>query len=136
MKRASILIVCAVVLAGCEEPQPRSVAEFMENEAALQGTLIRCDRDRGAAASDPECQNASRAAERLALIEERALLKARQEAFEREREEYRSRLERERALRRQAEEAAEAARRRALLGGTEFDEIPDSAEERAAPDGQ
>ncbi len=132
MKQASILIACVFVLAGCEEPQPRSVAEFMENEAALQGTLIRCDRDRGAAASDPECHNASRAAERLALIEERALLKARQEAFEREREEYRTRLERERQLRRQAEEAAEAARRRALLGGTEFPETSRDPDEAGA----
>jgi hypothetical protein len=124
MKKASILLVCALAAAGCEERQPRSVAEFMENEVALQGTLIRCDSDRGAAAQDPECQNASRAAERLALIEERALLKAREEAFERERAEYRSRLERERQLRRQAEQAAEEARRRALLGGTDFDEAP------------
>jgi len=122
MKKAGILLVCAVFVAGCEEPVPRSVAEFMENEAALQGTLIRCDSDRGAAAQDPECHNASRAAERLALIQERALLKAREEAFERERAEYRTRLERERQLRRQAELAAEDARRRALLGGTDFDE--------------
>lgn len=124
MKRACFLIVCALAVAGCEEPKPRSVAEFMENEAALQGTLIRCDSDRGAAAQDPECQNASRAAERLALIQERALLKAREEAFERERAEYRSRLERERRLRQQAEQAAEEARRRALLGGTDFEEAP------------
>ena len=122
MKKAGILLVCVAFVAGCEEPAPRGVAEFMENEAALQGTLIRCDNDRAAAAQDPECQNASRAAERLALIQERALLKAREEAFERERAEYRARLERERQLRRQAEEAAEAARRRALLGGTDFDE--------------
>ena len=48
-------------------------------------------------------------------------MKAREEAFERERAEYRSRLERERALRIRAEQAAEEARRRALLGGTQFE---------------
>ena len=129
MKRVSILLVCALAAAGCEERQPRSVAEFMENDAALQGTLIRCEQDRTAAAQDRECANASRAAERLALIQERALLKAREEAFERERAEYRARLERERDLRRRAEAAAEEARRRALLGGTDFDEPAQEAPE-------
>lgn len=133
MKRASILLLCTVALSGCQEREPRTVAEFMENEAALQGTLIRCEKDRAAAVQDPECSNASRAAERLALIQERALLKAREEAFERERAEYRARLERERQLRIQAEKAAQEARQRALLGGTDF-EAPANAEAGDAPD--
>jgi hypothetical protein len=106
----------AMVLAGCTEPpKPRSVAEFMENETALYGTLTRCEND-PSAATDAECRNARQAAERIAAIEERALLKAREQAFESARAEYRQRLDRERDLRIKAEAEAEAARLERLIG--------------------
>jgi hypothetical protein len=116
MKQVLAMLLAALAIAGCEEKQPRTVAEFMENEAALHGTLARCERADGAA-QDAECANARRAAERLATIEERALTKAREQAFERARAEYRSQLDRERELRRRAEAAAAEARLDELTGG-------------------
>lgn len=109
-------VALLIALAGCtEQPKPRSVAEFMENEIALYGTLTRCEND-PSAATDEECRNARRAAERIATIEERALLKAREQAFETARAEYRQRLDRERDLRMKAEAEAEAARLDRLVG--------------------
>lgn len=106
----------ALVLAGCSEPpKPRSVAEFMENEIALHGALTRCENN-PSAATDAECRNARQAAERIAAIEERALLKAREQAFESARAEYRQRLDRERDLRIKAQAEAEAARLERLIG--------------------
>lgn len=116
MKPVLALTLCTVVVlaSGCEERRPITVAEFMENEAALYGTLERCDRDPGSV--DPqECQNARTAGERIAAIEERLLRQARNEAFEAARAEYRARLDRERELRLRAEAEAEDARLRALL---------------------
>ena len=115
MRYALALPIALLALAGCEEPQPRSVAEFLENEAALYGTLERCEKLPGAGA-DPECRNARQAAERIAAIEERAMRKGREQAFETARAEYRERLDRERSLRMQAEAEAEEARLRALIG--------------------
>lgn len=110
------ITLLALLLAGCTEPpKPRSVAEFMENEIALYGALTRCEND-PSAATDPECRNARQAAERIAAIEERALLKAREQAFESARAEYRQRLDRERDLRIKAEAEAEAARLERLIG--------------------
>lgn len=91
-----------------------TVGEFMENEAALYGTLERCDRNPGSVDLQ-ECNNARIAGERIAAIEERLLRQARDEAFEAARSEYRARLDRERELRLKAEAEAEDARLRALL---------------------
>jgi hypothetical protein len=115
MRYALGLSIALLALAGCEEPQPRTVAEFLENEAALYGTLARCENMAGAGA-DAECRNARQAAERIAIIEERAMRKGREQAFETARAEYRERLDRERSLRMKAEAAAEEARLRALIG--------------------
>ena len=115
MRYAVALPIALLALAGCEEPQPRGVAEFLENEAALYGTLERCENLPGAGA-DAECRNARRAAERIAAIEERAMRKGREQAFETARAEYRERLDRERSLRMKAESEAEEARLRALVG--------------------
>jgi hypothetical protein len=110
------LPLAAVILglSGCEEKRPMSVSEFMENEIALYGTLARCEREPQSV--DPaECRNASLAAERIDVIEERLLRKAREQAFESARAEYRDRLDRERELRLKAEAEAEDARLRALI---------------------
>lgn len=102
------------VLAGCEEPQPLPVAHFLEDEVALYGTLARCDQDRRKV-DEAECRNARAAAERIAVIEERAVRRAREEAFESARAEYRAQLDRERDLRLRAEADAHAARLRTLV---------------------
>lgn len=126
------LLVAAglALLAGCTDKKPMSVSEFMENEAALYGTLERCERERGSV-DEVECSNARLAAKRILVIEERAIQKAREEAFQSAREEYRQRLHRERELRMQAELEAEQARLQALL------EAPpeESAEEPGAEPG-
>lgn len=122
-----VLAAAFVLAAGCQEKRPMTVAEFMENDAALFGTLERCDRDPGSV-DQMECSNARTAAERIAVIEERLLRKAREEAFEAARSEYRARLDRERELRLQAEAAAEDARLRALILST-----PAEEEGREAP---
>jgi hypothetical protein len=121
MKFIAILFLTAIGLAGCAERHPMSVAEFLENEVALHGALNRCENN-PAAATDPECRNARQAAERISVIEERAMRKGREQAFSSAREEYRARLDRERALRLRAEAEAEEARRRALVVPVEVEE--------------
>lgn len=116
--RAIILVAftaaAALALPGCaDKTPPMTVAEFLENEAALYATLARC-QDNPALAAEPECRNARQAAERISVIEERAMRRARDQAFESAREEFRARLDRERQLREQAEAEAEAARLQAL----------------------
>jgi hypothetical protein len=130
MKYALALPVGVILLAGCAEPEPMSTAQFLENEVALYGTLTRCQSD-PAAGTDPECRNARQAAERISVIEERAMRKARDEAFASAREEYRVRLDRERSLRIKAESEAEEARLQALLNA-----LGTSPEEPAVDSGE
>lgn len=128
MKYVLALPIAALILVGCEEPQPRTVAEFLENEAALYGTLARCE-SQPAAGADAECRNARQAAERIAFIEERAMRKGREQAFESARAEYRARLDRERELRIRAEAAAEQARLESLTRS-----VPAATDSRASPE--
>jgi hypothetical protein len=114
VKHLSALLITGFFVAGCAEQEPMTVANFLENEAALFGTLARCEDNRSAG-TDPECRNARQAAERISLIEERAMRKAREEAFASAREEYRVKLDRERGLRVKAEAAAEEARLMSLV---------------------
>ena len=104
-----------------------TVAQFLENEAALYGTLARC-QDNPGAGTDAECRNARMAAERISVIEERAARKAREEAFSSAREEYRQQLDRERALRIKAEAEVEAARLQVLLTSEDDDLDPEQPE--------
>jgi hypothetical protein len=122
---AMLLSAPLVLVSGCEEQRPMTVGEFMENEAALYGTLERCERDPGAVDLQ-ECNNARTAGERIAVIEERLLRQAREEAFEAARSEYRARLDRERELRLRAEAEAEDARLRALLHAGDADAEPEA----------
>jgi hypothetical protein len=121
MKYKIIILLIAAGLAGCTEREPMSVAQFLENEAALYGALVRCENN-PAAATEPECRNARQAAERISVIEERAMRKGREQAFSSAREEYRARLDRERELRLRAEAEAEEARMRTLVAPMEEDE--------------
>ncbi len=98
-----------LLLAACEEPNPTSYAEFMEDSIARDGTLIRCNLDRENTTNDIECANARRAAATIALREERE----RREMFEQESERklavLRAEVERERAAAREAQALAAAA---------------------------
>lgn len=141
MRYLPVLLSAAVLLAGCEEKQPMTVADFMGNEAALYGTLTRC-QENPSAGTDPECRNARQAAERISVIEERAMRKAREEAFASARAEYRAQLDRERELRLKAEAEAEEARLQSLLnpepedGGSGEEHGPvDGIDGTTAPDG-
>jgi hypothetical protein len=101
------------LIAGCEEPQPTSFAEFMEDEFARDGTLVRCNEDRDATLDDIECANARRAAAAIALREERARREALEIESERRIAELRAEVERERAAAALAHQRAEAAARAA-----------------------
>jgi len=101
------------LLCGCEEPQPISFAEFMDDEFARDGTLIRCNENRAATRDDLECANARRAAAAIALREERARREALELESERKIAELRAEIERERAAARLAEQRAQAAARAA-----------------------
>jgi hypothetical protein len=135
MRYAPITLLAALALAGCEEPQPRTVAEFMADEVALYGTLARCETE-PAAGADPECRNARQAAERIAAIEERAMRKGREQAFESARAEYRAQLDRERELRRRAEAETEQARLQALTDLLQGEEDGPGAPAEAAQAGE
>ena len=99
----SVVAACLamVSLTACSPPQalPRSVLDFTNDPAALQGVIARCDADPRAAQHDPDCETARRATEQIAKAEEA------KRAAEKERE-----FERQRALRRERDEAAERAK--------------------------
>jgi hypothetical protein len=116
---AYCLRICAVAAASAtvgacvEEPPPRSFTEFMEDAIAREGTLIRCNEDRTATASDVECMNARRAAAAIATqddAEQRVRLEAQSEA---RLAAARQRYDAQKEAARQAELAAEAEAQRA-----------------------
>lgn len=77
----SVLLACALLVAGCEQEHHRTFYDFMEDSLAREGVLARCNQDRDVAARDPECAEARRAAvavaaqneqERLAELEQQS----------------------------------------------------------------
>lgn len=58
-------------LAACDEPQPRTFTDFMEDRIAMEGTLARCELDGRESLKDIECANARRAEAAIALRRER-----------------------------------------------------------------
>jgi len=104
MKHVLLSILFAVVPAACtDDPPPIAVSEFMESPRLLEATMVRCNENRSQMKYDAECVNARDAVNRL---------EARQERLRREELERQSELKRQ-ALRR-TQEAAAAARQRAL----------------------
>lgn len=103
----------ACLLVGCEEPQPISFAEFMDDAIARDGTLARCNENREETLNDIECANARRAAAAIALREERARREALELESERKLAALREQVERERAAAREAQLLADAAARAA-----------------------
>ena len=119
--RFLVATTALLALAACDRPEPRTVQEFMADEIALTGTLVRCQDMGSESMRDPECQNARRASERLAALEEERDRKAREEEFQRKRAALRERQERERAARDAAAAAARAEEEQALLGTVTFE---------------
>jgi hypothetical protein len=104
MKHLPILIATAFLIAACDGPPPpaRTVAEFVQDPALLQGVMIRCKQQQTAGARDPECANALAAADRLAADDAARRAGDRAAEFERQREQRRA----EEEQRRQAAERA------------------------------
>lgn len=115
------LVLLPFLVACSEEPQVRSVVEFMSDRSVLDSTLSRCNENREMTRDDAECSNARRAVERLWRIQEKELKQRAAEEFERKRELLRLRHERQAALQR-AEAEAEAAKQADLYGGTVFED--------------
>lgn len=125
-------LVFIAALAACGKPEPRSVQQFMDDEVALTGALARCENMGSESMRDVECQNARRASERLAAIEEERVRKAREEEFQRKRAALRARQEQERLAREAAAAEARAQEEQALLGATTFEEEAEGSGESAA----
>jgi len=133
MKRTRIsLFLCgfALVAACSEEPQPRTVTEFLDNPLTLEAAVVRCSVNREETRYDAECVNARQAVTILEAKEERA----RRDAFEAQSERKRE------ALRRTQEAAAEARRRSAEQSRlrseaeylAQFGELPPTSDAEAA----
>ena len=77
---------------------PMTVSDMMEDRVALDGVLLKCNRDPAKARADTDCQNARIAVERLASKQADPAEEAkRQEEFERSREQLRSIEDKKRA---------------------------------------
>ena len=106
MNKRNLAAACGgiALLAACApEPQPRSVAQFVDDPIVLEATMVRCNQDRGGTRYDTECINARQAVAILEAREERERYKELEAQSERKRQ----------ALRRTQEAAAEARRRAA-----------------------
>jgi hypothetical protein len=91
-----------ILLGACSAPPPpaRTVEDFMEEPAVMQGVLKACEADKQRAARDVECNNARMALERGATAEDAKHKGELDAQSEKMREQIR---EREREAQRQAE---------------------------------
>ncbi len=112
------MLFCSMWLAfGCsEEPEPRSVRDYLENPQFLEAAVVRCARNRSQTRYEVECVNARQAV---------AVIEAREERSQREKLEAQS--ERKRDALRRTQVAASEARRRAA----EIVRLQEEAEYRA-----
>lgn len=102
--------VC-LLLAACEQPEPRGFAVFMEDSIARDGTLARCNQDPEGTAGDIECAHARRASVSIALRQERERREILEIESQRKIDELkREMVERERIAREAALAAARAER--------------------------
>jgi hypothetical protein len=110
-----------LLLAACEQEQPRSFEEFMDDAIAREGVLVRCraGRSDGSVSSDVqllrqvECANARQAAAAIELEEERERRKQLEIESERRIDALRAQVERQEAALEAAQAAAEASAREA-----------------------
>jgi hypothetical protein len=84
---AAIILVAASC--GPRRIPPMTVSDLIEDRVALDGVLLKCNRDPAKARTDTDCQNARIAVERLASKADPAEEAKRQEEFERSREQLR-----------------------------------------------
>ena len=101
------MLFCSIWLtSGCsEEPQPRSVQEYLDNPQFLEATVVRCARNRSQTRYDDECVNARQAV---------SAIEAREERSRRDKLEAQSKSKRD-ALRRTQVAASEARHRAAEM---------------------
>ncbi len=98
-----MLFVSMWLFTGCsEEPQARSVREYVDNPQFLEAAVVRCARNRSQTRYDDECVNARQAV---------SLIEAQEERSRRDKLEAQSKSKR--AALRRTRVAASAARRRA-----------------------
>jgi hypothetical protein len=86
-------IAAAALSAGACSPRripPVTVADLMEDRVALDGVLLKCNRNPDKARTDSDCLNARIAVERLAARVDPAVEAKRVEEFERSREQLRA----------------------------------------------
>ncbi len=101
------MLFCSMWLsAGCsDEPEPRSVREYVDNPQFLEAAVVRCARNRSQTRYDAECVNARQAV---------SVIEAREERSRRDKMEAQSKSKRD-ALRRTHVAASEARRRAAEM---------------------
>ncbi len=101
------MLFCSMWLsAGCsDEPEPRSVREYVDNPQFLEAAVVRCARNRSQTRYDAECLNARQAV---------SVIEAREERSRRDKLEAQSKSKRD-ALRRTHIAASEARRRAAEM---------------------
>jgi len=82
----------ALSAAGCSPRRipPMTVADLMEDRVALDGVLMKCNRNPDKARTDSDCLNARIAIERLAARVDPAAEAKRVEEFERSRDQLRA----------------------------------------------
>ena len=110
-RKIFLVLMCGSLLLGAcsEEPQPRSVREFMDNPQFLEAAVVRCSANRTESRYDAECVNARQAVTLIEAREDRA----RRDRLEAESESKRAALRRtQRAAAAARREAAERAKRR------------------------
>ncbi len=128
------LCVAAILpLAACGEPPPRTFQEFLDDPVLLEATLLRCRQEGEAARADANCENARRAAARLAAEAEATRRAEREAASARMREERRRREEAEAEARRRAEDAARRAEEEAYEASWILPEAAGERPDTAAP---
>ena len=101
------MLFCSMWLsAGCsDEPEPRSVREYVDNPQFLEATVVRCARNRSQTRYDVECVNARQAV---------SVIEAQEERSRRDKLEAQSKSKRD-ALRRTQVAASEARHRAAEM---------------------
>ena len=105
------LLGLGLLLTACEKPRPRTFSDFMDDQIAREGTLVRCDTAPDVTQQDIECANARRAEATIALRLERERREQLELESQRKIDELSQRIaERERLARDAAREAVEAQR--------------------------
>jgi hypothetical protein len=131
IRSAGMVVLLAAFGAACEQQEPRSFADFMDDAIARDGALARCNQDRTAAENDIECSNARRAADAVAVAQERA----REEARERQSERTLIALRDRAAFEQEAAARAAAEARAAQEAAYDAQWIEPDAEAAPAPEG-